>query len=193
MKPRDERVVYHRSMLALSLLASAVLIAGDPIPPHAWVEPQQSFRTIAGFRIRVDVHAEGQFAAMLGKRAHVQIERSLRLKGIHVAETPSEQAPALDGIGMLVLDVHVLEASDGTAVAWSLNASQIVHLITGEFASASTWEVGDLLYTPTGATAGRLHASLQPALDELCDLYLTSRATPPSPPAPEATPSDTDL
>jgi len=103
------------------------------------------------------------------------------------------------GIGMLVLDLHVLEASDGTAVAWSLNASQIVHLRTGAFAFASTWEVGDLFYTPTSATAGRLRASLQPALDELCDLYLASRATPPSPPAPkatpapEATPSGTDL
>ena len=57
---------------------------------------------------------------MLGKRVHHQIERSLRLKGIQVAETPCELSPALYDIGMLVLDVHVLEASDATAVAWSL-------------------------------------------------------------------------
>ncbi|HEX8910055.1 MAG TPA: hypothetical protein VF805_12705, partial [Anaeromyxobacteraceae bacterium] len=83
-----------------------------------------------------------------------------------------------------------------TALTWSLHASQIVHLRTGAWAFASTWEVGDLLYAPAAAMADRLRDSLQPALDEFCELYLASRAAPPEPPPaapPEAAPSDTPL
>jgi len=179
-------------MLGLALLASWVLTAGLPIPPQAWAEPQQSLRALTGFRVRVDVHAEGQFAARLGQRAQQQIERTLGLKGIQVVGTPSASAPTLDGIGVLILDVHVLDATDGTALAWSLHASQLVHLPTGAWAFASTWEVGDLLYTRTDATVTRLRDSLQPALDEFCQMYLASRPAPPSA-APEATPDGTAL
>lgn len=179
-------------MLGLALLASWLLTAGLPIPPQAWVEPEQSFRALSAFRVRVDVHGGGQFAAMLGQRAQLQIERSLGLRGIQVVEAPIGQAPTLDGIGMLVLDVHVLDAPNGTALAWSLHASQLVHLPTGKWAFASTWEVGDLLYTPTDATVTQLRASLQPALDEFCQLYLGSRPAPPSA-VPEAEPRGTAL
>jgi hypothetical protein len=179
-------------MIALALLATTVFAAAVPIPPEAWAEPQQSLRTISGFRIRVDVHAKGQFAAMLGERVHQQIDRSLRLKNIQVVDAPEGARPTLDGTGVLVVDVHVLDASDGTAVAWSLHASQVVHLRTGAFAFASTWEVGDLFYAPTAATVGVLRGSLQPAIEELCALYLASRASPPPPPT-EPAPSAADL
>ena len=180
-------------MLGLALLASWVLTAGLPIPPQAWAEPEQSFRALTGFRVRVDVHADGQFAARLGQSAQQQIERSLGLKGIQVVEeAPNAPAPTVDGIGMLILDVHVLDAANGTALAWSLHASQLVHLRTGKWAFASTWEVGDLLFTPTDATVTQLRASLQPALEEFCQLYLGSRPAP-QPPAPDAAPSGTDL
>ena len=185
-------------MLGLALLTSAVLSAGAPIPREAWVEPQQSLRTIAGFRVQVDVHSEGQLGARLAGRVRDRIERSLRREGIPVVDAPSGPTPVLDGIGALVLDVHVLEGTDGMVLAWSLHASQIVHLRTGAFAFASTWEVGDLLYTSAGAMAERLRDSLQPALDELCQAYLASHAAPPSlspspTPVPEVTPGGADL
>jgi hypothetical protein len=187
-------------MIGAALLASWVLTAGLPIPPQAWVKPGESFRGLTGFRVRVDVHSEGQVAAALGQRVQQQIQHVLIARGIQVVEAPSGPAPTLDGTGALILDVHARDAAGATALAWSLHASQIVHLRTGAWAFASTWEVGDLLYAPAAVMAARLRDSLQPALDEFCELYLASRAVPPEPPPPapppappEATPGDTAL
>lgn len=175
--------MYDPPMLALIL--ASTLVAAAPIPPQAWVEPQQSFRTVSGFRVRVDVHADGQLAARLGEPAHQQIERALQLKRIRVVDAPGGAGPELDGTGVIVLDLHVLEVAEETALAWSLHSSQIVHLRDGGFAFASTWEVGDLLHAPTAMTATALRASLQPALEELCALYLAAHAAPsPEPMAP---------
>ena len=165
-------------MFALALVASCVLTAGLPIPPEALVAPEQSFRAVTGFRVRVDVHAQGRFAAKLGEHLQQQIERTLIHEGIQVVAEESSR-PMLDGLGFLVLDLHVLEAEDGAAVAWSLHGSQFVHLPTGVWAFASTWEVGDLLHTPREATTARLRDSVQPAVDEFCRAYLASRAAPP--------------
>ncbi len=181
-------------MIGAALLASWVLTAGLPIPPQAWVKPGESFRGLTGFRVRVDVHSE--VAAALGPRVQQQIQHVLIAKGIQVVEAPSGPSPTLDDTGALILDVHARDAAGATALTWSLHASQIVHLRTGAWAFASTWEVGDLLYAPAAAMADRLRDSLQPALDEFCELYLASRAAPPEPrPAapPEAAPSDTAL
>jgi hypothetical protein len=178
-------------MFALALVASCVLTAGLPIPPQALVPPEQSFRAVTGFRVRVDVHAQGRFAARLGEGLQQQIERTLRHEGIQVV--PAESArPVLDGLGLLVLDLHVLEAEDGAAVAWSLHGSQFVHLPTGAFVFASTWEVGDLLHAPREAAMARLRDSVQPAVDEFCRAYLASRAAPPAEP-PEPSPSGAPL
>lgn len=177
-------------MLLPALLAAAALAAGLSIPPEAWAEPEQSLATVRGFRVRVDVHGGGDLASILGQRLRQQIVRALQIKNVPVAEAPEDAPPALDGVGVIVLDVHLSDAGEETAVAWSLHASQVVHLRDGAFAFASTWEVGDLLRAPTAATAVALRASLQPALEELCELYRDAhpRVPPPARPRPPAQP-----
>ena len=84
--------------------------------------------------------------------------------------------PRPDGTGEIIIEVHLLDADTGTAVAWNLHATQPVRLGDGQWTFGSTWEVGDLIYPPTFATAIALRDSLQPAVNEFCDVYLAARA-----------------
>jgi hypothetical protein len=165
-------------MPALALLAASVLAAGLPIPPEAWTPPERSFGALMGFRVRVDVHAPGRFAARLGERVQQQIERSLRHEGIQVVSAPTGPTPTIDRTGVLILDLHVVDVvdvADGVALAWALHASQFVHLPTGTWAFASTWEVGDLVRAPRESATARLRDGIQAALDDFCRAYLTAR------------------
>ena len=93
---------------------------------------------------------------------------------------------------MLILDVHVLD--ERTGPPWRGRSMPPSRSISRPASGRSprTWEVGDLLYTPTDATVTQLRASLQPALDEFCQLYRGSRPAPP-PAAPEACSDGTAL
>lgn len=151
----------------------------EPRHPGEWVRQENSFGWLAGFRIRVDVHTRSErLAANLSDSIRLQIERTLKRNHIELAEPSDAPPPRLDGTGDIIVDVHLVDTEKGTAVSWSLHASQPVRLGNGAWTFGSTWEVGDLLFPPTFATVVALRDSLQPALEEFCKRWLEARPAP---------------
>ena len=187
-------------MLGVALLASIAATAGS-IGSPTWLDPQRSFGHLTAFHVRVDLHgSEPEGAVLSAEAVEKQIATTLRSSGIEVVDERPDQAAALHGMGVLVVDVHVLARTSSTVVAWSLHASQIARVLSGAWAFASTWEVGDLVEAPPGTAQDRLRASLQPALDEFCSAYLASRPAPrggerpaPGPGVREQDPAGTSL
>lgn len=166
-------------MLGLALLASLAWTSGSAGTSGSWVEPQGSLGHLAAFHVRVDLHgSDPDRAALSAEAVKEQMVTTLRSRGVEVVESVPDAPAALHGTGVLVLDVHVLAGEGGTAVAWSLHGSQIARVLSGGWVFASTWEVGDLVHAPAGTAPERLRRSLQPALDEFCQVYLASRPPP---------------
>lgn len=175
-------------MLGVALLASIVLASPSPALPGPWAGPQESLGHVAGFRVRVDLHGTSADRDVLSADAIQRLMIStLRSRGIAVVD-PAPGGPVSVHGGALILDVHVLVTDGGTALAWTLQASQNAQILSGAWAFASTWAVGDLVLVPSGTAPDGLRRSLQPALEDFCEAYLSSRPPPasaaPDPQAP---------
>lgn len=178
-------------MLGLALLASILLAGPPPALPGPWAGPEESLGHLAGFRVRVDLHGKSADRDVLpGDAIQRVMVSTLRSSGIAVVE-PAPGAPVSVHGGALILDVHVLATDRGTALAWTLQASQNAQVLSGAWTFAATWAVGDLLFVPSGDAVDGLRRSLQPALDDFCKAYLSSR--PPAPSAGDPPPPSTGL
>lgn len=173
----------------------AALVAGAPPFHGRLVEQHESLGGLSAFTVRADVHVDGPGHPQvegLGEAVEAQMASALRRRGIAIVAAAGRPGPSTATIGHLMIDIHVSEAGGGTALAWTLHGSQVVLLGTGDLAVASTWEVGDLLFGSSDATATRMRDSLEPALDDFCKAVLSSR--PPEPkPSPPAETSGRDL
>jgi hypothetical protein len=176
-------------MLSLALLAALAVSSEPPDPAPPWAEPPETLGSLVAFSVGVELHGKPPELAVVSREAiQLQIERTLRARRIGVV-TGQPESP--HDVGFLILDVHVVAVGSATSVAWTLHASQIVQLHSGAAALGSTWEVGDLIHGPSSQIASRLHDSLQPALEELCDAKFGGRTKTPAP--ERVTPNAADL
>jgi hypothetical protein len=189
-------------MSGVALLLSVALLDAGPPASIAWAERGETFADLQAFHVRVDVHPARDGAARTSRDAlRQQIEAVLGEAGIPVVATLDESRSGPHGLGFLVLDVHELTVDQGTAVAWTLHASQIVRLMNGAATFASTWEVGDLVQGPVDRVPTLVRDSLGPGLSEFTTAYRASRprprdpapAVPPGSRAPAVSPEGTSL